>query len=320
MKRTLAYSIDVKRLIGASMMLSLAFATSVGATTTSEQIKSRGNIEYDSNEDGAPDVLFCSEDLANVSNGLGELNVQVGELSNSFDELTNKTLNYKTDIINGLNSNVYAKDNLSDESGFSDIIDAINSIPARGDVNVILTNTEKTKTFPAGYYESFTVTSDYTQLDATLTYSHHVHDLETDAKSEENDSLDVTSVSAGYDDSYRSSVPGGCFTTPYYHVKYSSSYTVREQCGGYQSWHTASDGCYLECICSRCGHRMTAGMGSGWALGPCDVMITKTVNNSVDKWTTSPNSTESQHIVETVYICSCGKKQGQVTDVHLHYN
>ncbi|WP_148661979.1 hypothetical protein [Butyrivibrio hungatei] len=311
---------NIKKLIGASLILSLSLTVTAGATEpTSYSIKSRGNIEYDSDKNSNPEVLFYSEDLTAISTGLQALNSQIAVLSNNYDELISQTNGYKTDIINGLNSNVYAKDNLSDESSFNNIVDAINSIPARGDVNVILTNTEKTKTFPAGYYDSFTVTSDFTQLDATLTYSHHIHDLETDAKSEENDSLDVTSVSTVYDDSYRSSVPGGCFTTPYYHVRYSSSYTYQGRCGGHVATGTndpVNDPRGVFDYCTSCGNRW------GAHTGPtnCDRPVTKTVTNNVDKWTTSPNSTESQHIVETVYICSCGKKQGQVTDVHLHFN
>jgi len=307
-----------KKILGVSLVLSLAFATSVGAASTSFGGKSKGNIEYDSNGDGHADVFFCSEDLTNISNGLKSLDTQVSALSNSYDKLTSETQKYKTEIITGLNTNAYAKSNLPDDLSYDGIVKAINDVEYKGDVSVILTNSENTKTFPAGYYESFTVTSDFNQLDATLTYSHHVHDLEVDNKSEENDSIDAKSVNTGYDDSYRSDVPGGCFTTPYYHVKYSSSYTVRDQCGGYQEWRRASDGCYMECICSRCGHRMTATVGTEWPLGPCGEVVTKTISNNVDKWTTTPNSTEQQYIRETVYICSCGKVKGQVTDVHVH--
>ncbi|WP_026653384.1 hypothetical protein [Butyrivibrio proteoclasticus] len=122
---------NCKKLLGASLVLSLAFATTVGATgTTTDSIKSRGNIEYDADKDGEPEVLFYSEDLTTISTGIDSLNQQISVLSSSFDTLTDTTSQYKSDIISGLNSNVYAKANIPADASFTDLINYINNIPA----------------------------------------------------------------------------------------------------------------------------------------------------------------------------------------------
>jgi len=130
MRNLLIGTNNIKRLLGASLVLSLAMAVSVGATSTSGKIKSRGNIEYDSDDNGRPDVLFYSEDLQNISSGLNALDSQVLTLSSNYDELTSQITGYKEGIIKGLNSNVYANANLPDDLSFDKIIDSIKSIPA----------------------------------------------------------------------------------------------------------------------------------------------------------------------------------------------
>ncbi len=125
------FEVNKKRLIGTSLLLSLLLAQSVGASgTISDGIKSRGNIDYDDNFDGESDVLFYSEDLKTVANGIDNLNTNVATLQQAFTDLGDQTAEYKTQIISGLNSNVYAKANIDATATFEQIIDKINNIPA----------------------------------------------------------------------------------------------------------------------------------------------------------------------------------------------
>ncbi|AOZ97824.1 hypothetical protein bhn_II025 (plasmid) [Butyrivibrio hungatei] len=112
-------------------MLSLTFGVTVGATgTKTDSIKSRGNIEYDSDNDDEPEVLFYSDDLTTISTGIDSLNKQISVLSSSFDTLSDTTSQYKSAIISGLNGNVYSKANIPADTSFTELVGYINNIPA----------------------------------------------------------------------------------------------------------------------------------------------------------------------------------------------
>ena len=174
----------------------------------------------------------------------------------------------------------------------------------------------KSKHFSAGYYSDFTVTGDFTELpDVTLTYTHHIHSLESSTYSEENDSMDVNSVPVTYADGYQATTlyPNGCFTTPYYHLVYSES----GACGGVVVRHHESEGSthWNSYSCNKCGKSYgTSGINDQWGSWTCNNTVTKNYN----LWTTDATGHEG-NITETRYIKSCGRTSGEVTDVHIHY-
>ncbi|AOZ97826.1 hypothetical protein [Butyrivibrio hungatei] len=121
----------MKKLIGAALVLSLTFGiTVVASETKADSIKSRGNIEYDSDNDDEPEVLFYSDDLTTISTGIDSLNEQISVLSSSFDTLSDTTSQYKSAIISGLNGNVYSKANIPADTSFTELVGYINNIPA----------------------------------------------------------------------------------------------------------------------------------------------------------------------------------------------
>lgn len=124
-------SVNKKRIIGTSLLMSLFIAQTVGAApTVTGELVSKGNIEYDADNDGKADVYFYSKDLTNIANGIDTLNSDISIMETAMTSLSNQTKTYKTDIINGLNSSVYAKANISSDASFEQIIEKINNIPA----------------------------------------------------------------------------------------------------------------------------------------------------------------------------------------------
>lgn len=120
-----------KKIVGSALLLSLMAVQTVGATGgITDSLKSKGNIEYDANGDGQADVYFYSKDLTTIAGGVEDINSNMAILSQSFTDLTAASNGYKSDIIAGLNSNVYAKNNIAADATFEDIISKINNIPA----------------------------------------------------------------------------------------------------------------------------------------------------------------------------------------------
>ena len=104
---------------------------SVGAANSvSDEMVSTGNIEYDVDADGAADILFYSKDLTTIATGIDSLNTNIATLQQSFVTLSNTTAQYKTNIINSLNSNIFLKANIPTDATFEQIIQSINNIPA----------------------------------------------------------------------------------------------------------------------------------------------------------------------------------------------
>ena len=68
-------SVNKKRILGTTLLMSLLFAQTVGAApTVTGEIVSKGNIEYDANNDGTADVYFYSKDLTSIATGIDALN------------------------------------------------------------------------------------------------------------------------------------------------------------------------------------------------------------------------------------------------------
>ena len=152
---------------------------------------------------------------------------------------------------------------------------------------------------------------------ATVYYTHHIHRLDANNYSEENTSAAANSVAQYYADGYQSSSPGGCFTTPYYHIVYSQTTSSvqtfhsseRPDCGhfGGSDYHCEGTNYY----CSFCGYDTNGGPFTH------DHVVETTTNYNY--WTTNASDHPSNRIA-TVYLKSCGKSQGEITDVRLHYN
>ena len=122
---------NTKRIVGAAMLLSLMAVQTVGAaSTTADSIKSQGNIEYDSDQDGTAEVLFYSKDLTTIAEGVDGLNSNLVTLSGEFETLTDKSNEYKAGIINGLNGNVYKNDQIPSTATYEQIISKIENITA----------------------------------------------------------------------------------------------------------------------------------------------------------------------------------------------
>lgn len=190
----------------------------------------------------------------------------------------------------------------------------------KGSADVILTSDNKTVTMPAGYYDEFTITGDFQDLpDVTLTYSHHIHSLESATLTKENDSMSTTSVTQTYGDGYQSTVPQGCYTTPYYHLHYVES-GVRS-CGGHivNEITRHDDGAVWgrHYYCDTCGKSYgSSSPDECWYEGSrCSQTFPYT--NTADYWTTDKTGHEG-NVVQTVYIKSCGRSSGEVTDIHIH--
>ncbi len=118
------------RIVSTSLLLSMLATQSVSAATTvQDKIVSRGNIEYDADKDGEADVYFYSNDLKNIAAGIDALNGNLATLQTAYTNLNTTTSQFKLGIINGLNSNVYVKNNILQTATFDEIVQKINNIP-----------------------------------------------------------------------------------------------------------------------------------------------------------------------------------------------
>lgn len=304
---------NTKRLLGASLVLSLAFATSVGAAATSEKIQSRGNIEYDSNEDGEPDVLFYSSDLASISSGLNSLDAQVSVLNSNYDELISQTLSYKSQIIKGLNSNIYAKSNVSEDASFTELIDCINNIPApttavgkyytAGDNSGLGVGIEPSNptadvdvdgitTINIGVNESITLPSGYYPNDITI-QNNVVNrgSFTTLLTSEQN----AVNLPAGY-------YNGLSISTDLTKINGKITYTLGHHHTGSAS---SGGGCYTRAVAHYGQKQEIVGYGHYVYVGPAD--------DNWDGYKYDPNAPEYRWVSYTYYTydVGCGMNEGQ---------
>lgn len=121
---------NAKKIVGSALLLSLVAVQSVGAATSvSDSVISRGNIEYDADGDGSADVYFYSKDLKTIAGGIDSIDSNIAALKTEMATLASTTAAYKSDIVSGLNKTVYTKSNIESSASFSEIISKINSIP-----------------------------------------------------------------------------------------------------------------------------------------------------------------------------------------------
>ncbi len=144
----------------------------------------------------------------------------------------------------------------------------------------------------------------------TLTYRHHIHSLETNNEYIDNDNGSYSSITSPYADNYSTSSPQGCFTTPEYHIVYSTTGTERrrfdsEETVNHATW---SGTCQR---CSHCGYQQAVYM-------PFTHYHDVTVTNNYNYWTTDETDHPGSR-TETRYVSSCGYMAGAVTDVIMHY-
>ena len=70
-----------------------------------------------------------------------------------------------------------AGDILSGKTAWVNGLLVTGNMPNHGAPSTVLTSRNKTVNFPAGYYDAFTVSTDYTSIPGTIEYHHHVHSL-----------------------------------------------------------------------------------------------------------------------------------------------
>ena len=160
-----------------------------------------------------------------------------------------------------------------------------NGVANRGSNSVVLTSTNNTATFEPGYYSGFTVTTNISNAGGTISYKHHVHS--TDSTDEFVSTATPSITSDGVADNYRSSVKGGCFTTPVYGTK-----TV--VCGHYEMQSGDASGNY-HYNCDNCGKYKYDDHGGYHYITAVDY------NNIIG------------------YTCSCGRTRGQVIEAVIAY-
>ncbi|MBO6253053.1 MAG: hypothetical protein J6O49_05305 [Bacteroidaceae bacterium] len=178
----------------------------------------------------------------------------------------------------------------------------------------MLDSTTSSTTLPAGYYGNISISTTLSPQ-GNVVYDHHVHSLTTTTEIVSNNSSDPSSVAGALADDYVSSVSGGCFTTPYYHVVYTITESRMEMCGGsvqggWSDWQTG--GVYDRC--RSCGKLWGAYTGPS----TCNNYVQKTYTTPYDYWTSNASDHPSNR-TEVKYSRSCGMANGTVTDAHIHF-
>ena len=149
---------------------------------------------------------------------------------------------------------------------------------------IYLTNSNKRVTFDAGYYESFSVSTEIGGS-GTVSYKHHVHSTISNNEYILTDS--ATSTTEGDADGYRSPTEGGCYTNPVYGTK-------RVKCGEWEVTSGSGDG-YWNYRCSGCGaYKRDDGGG--------DHTYTTTDYNNI-----------------LGYTATCGRQRGQIVEAIITY-
>ena len=180
-----------------------------------------------------------------------------------------------------------------------------NGVAYRGGTDIILTDTEKTKTFPAGYYDEFKVTGDFKDIpNASLTYTHHVHSLTSTSESLENETSERESINAQYLDDYQSTTSSGCFTSPLYYIPaYNTSEPIYCYGAEHPRWSSVTN--MNECPVCTDGFHGTERKYKGQRTKPIPA-----------HWS-SINENNMATVIN--YTRSCGYSSGEVTDTHIHY-
>ena len=147
---------------------------------------------------------------------------------------------------------------------------------------------------------------------AKIEYTYHHH------STNDNNADNHSSTGGVADNSYLSS-PAGCFKRPYYHVKYSYTNPInnyQDRCGGsvITGCPRPNDPSAVVDYCTSCGKEWGAHTGPS----SCDNIVTKQSGGntvSEDYWTYSASS----NIVETRYVCNCGKTNGQIVKQKFYF-
>ena len=189
-----------------------------------------------------------------------------------------------------------------------------------------MTNSSNTASFPAGYYDAFTVTTNITSLPGTVSYTYHHHSLSN---------ADYTTASASggsYADSYQSSTKGGCFQSAVYKAHthkttcYSSAtcthnggqnYTVVDinyPTHGIDNDHTVT------IQCPNCGQ---VASGGGQSVDKARERAVQNLGASPKSYSTLScgKTAGTRYSTEGVeyYTRSCGKVDGQITSATIVY-
>lgn len=142
--------------------------------------------------------------------------------------------------------------------------------------------------------------------EVVFTYHHH-----TNGEDGIGDSNEV--IDDQYGNDYESSVQGGCFTRPYYHIYYSKP-MQRE----YQLFHATNkngnDYVYWGCgACSSWQYKYDDFYG-------CDnAPIHQCGTVTVDKWTSEPTAEESSYVTEVRYVRGCDRVSNQILSAVITY-
>ena len=174
--------------------------------------------------------------------------------------------------------------------------------------STILTSADNSVTYSAGYYDEFTVSTDITDIGGEVTYYHHVHSLTSTDEAIANSSPNLTTE--GLDDNYMAEVPSGCYTTPIYYVKRTSS-TLCSGSGAEPifSGTTAQGG--ERNRCATCGYYWSCKYGSE-EKNPMHYITTTT-----NEWVTSTEPDDQ--IEKTAYSLSCGYTKGAIAKIEITY-
>ena len=255
---------------------------------TVEQVIGRGEIDIDDLIDNDAVEGISETTVGYYADGKNENN----SLANPSDT---KTVCLDPDNPTSINLGVNEQITLPSGYYFNNTT-IKNGVTYRGGTDCVLTSTDNQIHFEPGYYDAFTVSTDAENIKVKgeLTYTHHVHSLTTTTESVDNDQLATTSVPAVYGDTYMTSTPQGCFTQPHYVITYRRE-NFGENTG---SWAGDQNGeaCYTY-QCSYCGRKYRSCGGNDGCM----------------------------HNIEVSRVCDgytagCGHVNGQVTDVHIHYD
>lgn len=155
--------------------------------------------------------------------------------------------------------------------------------------SVLLTSSSNTAHFDAGFYGDFDVTTNVSDANGTVAYTHHIHNLSSTTETIEDDSF---SSGSSYGSDY-STTKGGCYQEPTY-TACNTSYTGS---------HTGD------------AQDTTWGTGGGWFPiygGYCP---------KCGKWNERGNSSSlyCTNSVFSGYKANCGYTSGQVLSVTITY-
>jgi hypothetical protein len=154
------------------------------------------------------------------------------------------------------------------------------------------------RTFPAGYYDSFTVTASSPD-NGTATFYHHVHS--TESTDETVTSNGASKTTDGLNDNYIADISGGCFTKEIVHTHnstcYGNGHTHTAAC---YSSHTHTNACYASGV-------LTCEIEEG-------IVLTCEKEEGVGEPTCG--MAEGQILG---YELSCGRTKGEVVKIDIIY-